>query len=525
MPESATRICLLIMLGLMLGSMPRPAAAFELEEATVAAVHEAMLAGRLTAGELVAAYLDRIEQHERRFELNAIILVNPQALEDAAALDAHLARTGELVGPMHGLPVIVKDNMDTAGLESTAGSAAMKGYVPADDAFIVQRLRQAGAIVLAKSNMGEWAIHPYRNVSATLGETRNVYNLADPTPGSSGGTAVALAANLGMLGLGTDTGSSIRGPASRLAIVGLRPTIGLVSRGGVIPQHYTRDAVGPMARTVKDTARLLDVIAGFDPDDAMTRHGQPHIPASYARSLDAGAIASMRVGVLRVLSDADAADARILVHFEQALADLQALGAELVDPFEVVRFEELAADLWCHAFAHDLGRFLARAHDPPIRTLREAYDAGTYTEHIAGPLREAVDATTAPRDQTPPCTDHLTDERRIALREAIEAAMDAADVDLIVYPTWSHPPRPIADPGGPFGNNSSRIAPHTGQPAITVPMGFLDNDLPVGLQMLGRLFAEQTLLDAAYAYEQATQHRRPPRPEADAAPAIGAEAP
>jgi amidase len=488
--------------------MTAPGAPFTLEEATIAQVHDAMQAGQLTSVDLTAAYLARIEQFERDLELNAIVLTNPRALEQAAELDAYLARTGQLAGPLHGVPVIVKDNYDTQGLQSTGGSAAMKGYVAAEDAFLVRRLREAGAIVLAKSNMGEWAINPYRNISSTLGETRNFYDREFPTAGSSGGTAVALAANLGLVGLGTDTGSSIRGPASHLALVGLRPTIGLTSRAGIIPQHYTRDIGGPMARTVEDAARLLEVIAGFDPDDPMTGHGMEHIPQSYVQHLNVDALNGMRIGVLRALSDTGTADPEILAHFNRALADLEALGAVIVDPFEIPEFDQISGGLWCNTFQHDLDRFLAQAHNPPIRSLREVFDAGNYTAHIAGALRESVAVTAPPDGQEPPCIDHLTDPRRVRFRQAVETAMDAADVAIIAYPTWSNRPRPIVNPGGPFGNNSSRIAPHTGQPAVTVPMGFLDNGLPTGLQLLGRMFDEPVLLGAAYAYEQGTKHRR-----------------
>ncbi|MEX0886835.1 MAG: amidase family protein [Phycisphaeraceae bacterium] len=508
-------VWLTAVLALMLAAMPTRGAEFEFEEATIAEVHEAMRQGQLTAVELVTSYLERIDRLDRPMQLNAIVLTNPRALDEAAARDVHLAETGELVGPMHGVPVIVKDNYDTVGLPSTAGSAAMAGYVANDDAFQIKRLRAAGAIVLAKSNMGEWAINPFRNISSTLGETRNYYDTDYPVAGSSGGTAVALAANLGLVGLGTDTGSSIRGPASHLALVGLRPTIGLTSRAGIIPQHHTRDVGGPMARTVEDTARLLDVIAGFDPDDPMTEHAAGHIPPSYVDGLDANTLAGARIGVLRVLSDAETADPEIRELFEQALADLEAAGAELVDPFDVPQFEELSADLWCNRFQYDLDRFLAQAHDPPIRSLREVVESGQHTEHIAGPLRDAVAVTAAPHEQDPPCADHLTDPRRVAFREAIERAMDEANIAAVAYPTWSNRPRPIADPGGPFGNNSSRIAPHTGQPAITVPMGFLDNGLPAGLQLLGRLFDEPVLLNAAYGYEQATHHREQATAEAE----------
>ena len=485
-------------------------AEFQWEETTIARTHAAMLAGEVTSQELVERYLQRIDQFDQSSGLNAIVVTNPKALQEASALDEHLRRTGELVGPMHGIPVIVKDNMDTAGLQTTGGSAAMAGYEPEEDAFLVRHLREAGAVVLAKSNMGEWALIPFRNVSSILGETRNAYHLDYPAPGSSGGTASAVAANFGLIGLGTDTGSSIRGPAASLGLVGLRPTLGLVSRAGIIPQHYTRDAAGPITRTVEDAARILEVIAGPDPDDPLTSTIADQRTSNYTDALVPTAIRGMRIGVLRELGNPENTDPEILALFSQAMADLAALGAEIVDPFVVPEFAELSENLWCNTFRYDLERYLAAANEPPVRTIREILDAGNHTDALRDYLQESLAIDLAPDDQQPPCTDHLTDPRRIRFREAILEAMDAADVTLLVYPSWGYPPRPLADFGGPFGNNSSRIAPHTGQPAITVPMGISGNGIPAGVQFLGRPFSESTLLAAAYAYEQKTRHRKTP---------------
>ncbi|TVQ39163.1 MAG: amidase [Geminicoccaceae bacterium] len=483
--------------------------AFTLDEATIASVHAAFAAGVLSAVALVEAYLARIARYDRPTGLNAITVIAPTALARAAELDA--ARTsGARLGPLHGVPVIVKDNYDTAGLQTAAGSKALGDHRPRHDASVVRALRRAGAIVLAKSNMAELAFDPFETHSSLAGTTRNAYALDRVPAGSSGGTASAVAANFGLVGLGTDTGNSIRGPAAHLALVGLRPTLGLVSRAGIVPLYAGRDTGGPMTRSVADAARMLDVIAGDDAADPLTRTSIGHIPqGGYVECLDAGGLRGTRLGVARQISDTPTADSEVSALFEAALRDLAAAGAVLVDPFVVPDFADLTENLWCNTLQHDLDRYLAARH-PPYPTLRAIYESGLYASYVKERIEASLAQPPRPEDHEPPCTDLYTDPRRRRLRAAVDAAMDAARVDAIVYPSWSNPPRRIGDLASPHGNNSPLLAPHTGQPAITVPMGFTVAGLPGGLQLLGRLFAEPTLLRLGYAYEQATAHRRPP---------------
>ena len=300
--------------------------AFQVVEATIAQIHEAMEAGDLTARDLVAAYLARIEAYDRHGPaINAIIVVNPKALTRAAELDVLFAERG-LSGPLHGIPVIVKDNYDTADLPTTAGSLALAESVPPDDAFQVRRIREAGGIVLAKSNMAEFAFSPYETVGSRLpGYTRNPYALNRVTAGSSGGTAAAVAASFGTVGLGTDTGNSIRGPAAHQALVGIRSTMGLTSRDGIVPLNLARDIGGPIARTVADAVAIFDVIAGHDPADPVTAASLERPVGPYGQAIGDDGLAGARLGALREMSD-ETADPEVIRRFDAAIADLRRLG-------------------------------------------------------------------------------------------------------------------------------------------------------------------------------------------------------
>ncbi|MBN2336555.1 amidase [Candidatus Bathyarchaeota archaeon] len=480
-----------------------PAHAFTVTEATISETHEAIQSGRLTCSGLVEAYLKRIEAYDQPTSLNSLVVVNPDAVRRAQELDEEYRRTGRL-RPLHGVPVIVKDNYDTRGLQTAAGSLAMKGSLPPDDSYQVRRLREEGAIVLAKSNMAEWAFSPYQTVSSIAGTTRNPYDLKRVPAGSSGGTAAAVAANLGLVGLGTDTGNSIRGPASHCCLVGIRSTMGLTSRDGIVPLYLRNDMGGPLCRAVEDAARVLDAISGYDAADPVTKHGDGKKPRSYTDSLDVDALEGKRVGVFWYYTDQPTTDPEVLRVFEKALDDLDNNGAELVDPVNVPGFDELTENIWCRTFRRDLEAYLATLTDPPHRTLKSIVDSGLYSDYIADRLKGMLEAP------EPRCGDLYTEPKNIRLREAVVAAMDEAGVDALVYPTWSNPPRLIGDMESPAGDNSQKIPPHTGLPGLTVPMGFTRGGLPAGLQIVGRLFSEPTLIGMAYAYEQATRHRRPP---------------
>ena len=489
---------------------PAPAQArneFDVTETTIAKTQAAIRSGKVTCRQLVETYLNRIRAYDQSSGLNAIVVINPNAVAEADRLDREFKRTGKM-RPLHCIAMIVKDNYDTYDLQTTGGSLAMKGFVPNQDAYMVKKIREAGAIVLAKSNMAEWAFSPYVTVSSIGGITRNPYDLDRVPAGSSGGTAAAVAANLGEVGLGTDTGNSIRGPSSHNALVGIRPTLGLTSRDGIIPLYIGNDVGGPMARTVEDAVHVLEVVAGYDPADPVTKLSEGKVPRNYTQFLDKEGLRGARIGVFRKYIDAPTTDPQIRALTEKAIQDLKAQGAEIVDPFVVPDFEKLTENIWCGDFQQDLNHYLeTHAQNARYKNLAEIVQSGLYLPYIEGRLKAAI----APKEGgSAPCPDIYHNEKKIAFRNAMNAAMDAAKVDAIIYPTWSNAPRKVGDVQSPAGDNSQILSPQTGFPAITVPMGYTYNTVPAGLTFLGRLLSEPTLIRYAYAYEQATKHRHPP---------------
>lgn len=483
---------------------------FEPIEATIPGIHSAIRSGQITCFELVKIYLKRIKTYDQSTRLNAIVIINANALNRARELDEEFRRTGKL-RKLHGIPIIVKDNYDTKGLQTTGGSLALKGSIPPDDAFQIKKLREAGAIVLAKSNMAEWAFSPYVTVSSIAGITRNPYDLERVPAGSSGGTAAAVAANFGAVGLGTDTGNSIRGPSSHNCLVGIRSTMGLTSRDGIIPLYLRNDIGGPMARTVTDAVKILEVIAGYDPADPVTKICIGKVPDNYTQFLDKDGLKGARIGVFRKYIDAPGTDPQIKALMEKAIAQLKDSGAAIIDPFVIPNFDELTKDIWCSRFRHDVNTYLASPGETaPYKNLKEIFDSGLYLPYIEKRLKNALNVNVPPEKMNPPCVDVYHDSRNIAFREAVLKAMKKDNVDAVIYPTWSNPPRKIGDMKSPAGDNSQLLSPHTGFPAITVPMGFTYGSLPAGLTFVGKLFGEPDLIKFAYAYEQATQHRRPP---------------
>jgi Asp-tRNA(Asn)/Glu-tRNA(Gln) amidotransferase A subunit family amidase len=380
----------------------------------------------------------------------------------------------------------------------------MKGSLPHDDAYQVQKIREAGAVVLGKSNMAEWAFSPYQTVSSIAGTTLNPYDLDRVPAGSSGGTAAAVAANLGLVGLGTDTGNSIRGPSSHCCLVGIRSTMGLTSRDGIVPLYNRNDIGGPMCRTVEDAVRVIEVIAGNDPADPITSLSVGKVLEGYTMFLDSDGLEGTRIGVFRYYTNQPTTDPEVLTLFEKAKDDLDRNGSEMVDPLNIPGFEELTEDLWCRTFRRDLENYLGTLADPPHETLKSIVDTGLYSSYIAERLKQMLEAP------EPSCGDVYTEPKNIRLRDAVVGAMDEVGVDAFVYPTWGNPPRVIGDMESPVGDYSQKIPPHTGLPGLTVPMGFTYGKLPAGLQIVGRLFSEPIIFRIAYAYEQATRHRKPP---------------
>lgn len=498
---------LLIGISLFSCNSQEAAVSIELEELTVAQIHDAYTNGEYNSEQLVQAYLDRIDLLNDT--INALTAINREALATAKQLDEEFAKTGKL-RPLHGIPIIVKDNINTKGLPTTAGALALADFIPEEDAFIIQKLIGAGAIIIAKSNMAEWAFSPMHSESSTAGTTRNPYNLDFVPAGSSGGTGAAIAANLGTIGLGTDTGNSIRGPSSHNALIGFRTTLGLVSRSAIVPLYLRNDVVGPMSRTVEDAARVLEVTAGYDPEDPLTKYSEGKIPANYSQFLVKDGLKGARIGVFRTLSEKDA-NPEISALFNQSLRDMASLGAVIIDSVEVENFTSLRRNQWCPVFRQDLEKFLVDyVKRDTMSTIQDVIRVGTKSDYARNGLAEFVD-TQVPENPELDCGDAYTDLKRIAFREAIEKMMDSLNLDAIVYPTWNNKPARIEAFEEEYkGDNSQIIAPHTGQPAFTVPMGFSSGNLPAGLQFLGRMYSEPTLIKLTYSYEQGTKHRKAP---------------
>ena len=496
----------------VVASQAQTPAPFHVEETTIAQIHAALADGSLTCRSLVEQYLKRIDAYDKNGPaLNAVVTINADALKTADDLDRRFRQAGR-VGPLHCVPTIVKDNYETADMPTTAGSLSLKGMLTGKDAFVVKRLRDAGAVMIAKSNMAEFAFSPVETVSSILpGYTRNPYDTSRVTAGSSGGSAAAVAANLTAIATASDTGDSIRGPASHQALVGLRSTMGLVSRGGVVPLNLAADIAGVLTRTVADTAAVLQVIAGPDPADPITMTGKDHLGADYAASLRRGGLKGARLGVLHQAYDTPTLDGEVKDVFDAAIGDLRNLGAEVIDPATVADFDEMrrAQTGGCNQFKHDLNQYLAAlGSKAPIHSLEEIIKSRQFHPSIQGRL-EAGQAADDDPAASPGCRSR--DQFRMKLRAGVVKLMDDLRLDALIYPTWSNPPRLIGDLNTPGGDNNQLFSPSTGFPAITVPMGYTrGGTLPAGLQFFGRAWSEPTLLRLAFSYEQATHHRRPP---------------
>lgn len=488
------------------------AAAPQIEESSIAELQAALNDRRLTCRQLVDHYIRRIDMYDKNGPaLNSIIVINPRARDTADSLDG-VQMHGGARGPLHCVPIVVKDNFETVDMPTTAGSLSLAGYMAARDAFQVKRVRAAGAVMLAKSNMAEFAFSPYETVSSILpGYSKNPYALDRVTAGSSGGTAAAVAASFAAAGLGSDTGNSIRGPSAHQALVGIRSTMGLTSRGGVVPLFMGADIAGPMARSVADAVAIFQVIVGDDPDDSVTARSRGRPVPNYAQSLDANGLRSARIGVLRQAYESPTTDPEVVQLFRRALDDLRKQGATIIDSALVPELDSLRRQQTgaCNTFEYDLNSFLAARGDRvPVKTVDDILRSRRFHPSIEKRLETAQAVEGAP-DESPGCKSR--DAFRAALRDAVTRMFDKQRLDAVVYPSWSNPPRLIGDLNTPHGDNNQLFSPSTGFPAITVPMGYLRGGvLPSGLQFFGRAWSEPTLIKLAYAYEQATHHRRPP---------------
>ena len=486
---------------------------FAVPETTIADIHAAYRDGALTARALVESYLDRIEAYDRSGPaINSIVSVNPAATEEADRLDAAFERNGP-VGPLHGIPVVMKDQADVDGMPTTMGSVLFRDHYPGRDCFVAARLREAGAIFIAKSTLGEMGAGDTHG--SLFGSTRNVYDLSRTAGGSSGGSGAAVSANLAAVAIGQEGFASIRRPATWNGVVGMRPTAGLVSRGGVYAGWPTiNGSLGPMCRTVQDAARLLDVMVGYDPADPLTARGVGHAPESYAAGLDPGALQGARIGILREPmgfgSEPDSDDfAKVDTLFDSAVRDLAACGAEIVDPVAIPRLAELLATRANDRAEEDASfiEYVSGSAAPPFSSRADAMSSPLYPETYRGVrTRWAVDAGAE------------THRAYLIARERLMtdflATMAENRLDAIVHKAVEHQPTLIEEGvNPPFVDQKG--APHLNTflifvPSIVVPAGFTSDGLPAGITFLGRGYDDARTIRYAYAYEQATRHRRPP---------------
>ena len=416
---------------------PKQTEPLDITELTISDIHRAYREERFTSEQLVAAYLDRINQFDTL--INSITSINPDARSIAKALDEEYKRTNQL-RPLHGIPIIVKDNIQTIGLPTTAGAIALQNFIPDTDAFIIDKLVKAGAIIIAKSNMAEWAFTPWSSVSSTHGATLNPYNLNHTPAGSSGGTGAAVAANFGTIGLGTDTGNSIRGPSSHCSLVGFRTTLGLVSRSGIVPLFLRNDVVGPMCRTVEDATRVLEIMVGYDSNDPITKYSENKIPENYTQFLQKDGLRGARIGVLRELSEADP-DPEVKALFEKAIMDMNALGAVIIDTVVIPDFATLRKNQWCNQFKEDIETYLpTHVKNDSVKTLADIIRIGTKLKSVEEELNDALTKPGRYEESELECLDAYTDPRRIAFRKAIEDEMDRLKLNAIIYPSWNSKP-------------------------------------------------------------------------------------
>ena len=492
---------------------------FEFDEVTVEDLQRLMESGEHTARSITEAYLGRIEALDRQGpELRSMIEVNPDALAIADELDAE-RRAGESRGPLHGVPVALKDNLDTHDrMTNTAGSLALEGSIPPRDSFVAARLRAAGAILLGKANMSEWAY--FRGERATSGwsarggQCRNPYALDRNPCGSSSGSGAAASANLCALTVGTETGGSIMCPSSSNGIVGIKPTVGLWSRSGIIPISHSQDTAGPMTRTVRDAAILLGGAVGVDPRDEATSRSEGHFHTDYAQFLDPAGLEGARIGVARSFAGFDP---RVTALFEDAILAMRDAGAVIVDPANLpvaAWNDELPLLVLEYEFKTDLNAYLATlGPEAPVRTLADIIEFNEQNAELEMPHfgQERMIASEARGPLTDEAYLHAVRTIQRASREdGIDALMDEHALDAIVAPTRDLPWVTDHIKGDRLdGGSSAGPAAIAGYPDISVPMGFVSG-LPAGVSFFGRAWSEPVLIRVAYAYEQATRHRTAP---------------
>lgn len=477
-----------------------------MKEWTISAVHDAMAKGELTCLQLVQYYLERIKKYDDK--LHSIILINPNAEKEAAALDEKFKKEG-FTGPLHGIPVVLKDNVETDDMPTTAGSIALKGFEAHRNAFIVNRLRAAGALILVKANLHEFAIWG-ETVSSILGPTYNPYDLTRTPGGSSGGTGAAIAADFGIIGIGTDTINSVRSPSSANNLVGIRPTIGMVSRGGIVPYSLTQDTAGPLCRTVEDAARTLSVIAGYDKDDEITAwsYGKEQ---KFEEGLECGTLKGKRIGILRSFFGKEEVNKPVNEVMDKALAILQEAGAVLVEITENIDSAWLTSEVSVHLddFNDHLTQYLQSfpADKIPVHSLKEIYDSGKYHPVDKGNMEDALKLSTH--------SAHYNEKllRQQTVKNKIVKLIADNQLDCIAYP---HQQQLVCKIGDSQKQRNGVLCSVTGFPSVVVPAGFTAASdtapigVPVGMEFIGEPWSEKRLLLLAHAYEKAANMRKPP---------------
>ncbi len=480
-----------------------------------------MSSGELTAHGLSLSYLERIGEIDRQDPgIHAVIELNPDALAIAAALDEE-RQADKMRGPLHGVPILIKDNIDTHDrMQTTAGSLALEGSIARRDAFIVKRLREAGAVILGKTNLSEWAnFRGKRSVSGWSsrgGLTRNPYALDRTASGSSSGSGAAVAANLCAVAVGTETDGSVIGPSQTCGIVGIKPTLGLISRSGIIPIAHSQDTAGPMARTVADAALLLGILAGVDDRDPATRSSEKHALKDYAQFLDPKGLRGARIGVARSMAGSNPRLHKIL---DDCLDVMKQLGAVVIDPVEVPNFNEIGEtelEVLHYEFKADLNKYLSSLGPKArVRTLEDVIKFNEDHKERVMPYFGQERMTTAQEKGTlssKPYREALAKNRRLSRREGIDIPMKVHRLDAIVVP--SDGPARLIDlvNGDPSSDDveSTSMAAVAGYPHITVPAGYIFG-LPVGISFIARAWKEPVLIKLAFAFEQATQVRKPPQ--------------
>jgi len=473
---------------------------FDAFEKSIPELQAAMTIGKTTSRELVAQYLARIEAFDHEGpKLNAVTYINPRALEEAEALDKERAEKGPR-GPLHGIPVLLKDNYDTHDMPTTASAVVLTGFVPPDDGFQVRKLREAGAVFIGKTNMHEFA-RGIETISSLGGQTLNPYDPSRNPGGSSGGTAAAVTANFAAAGMGSDTCGSIRIPAAQNNLYGLRVTQGLSSRDGIIPLSHTQDVPGPLARSMIDLVTVLDATVGPDPADAQTAEAAGHVPASYTAFLQAGALQGARLGLLTDYLDTQSPFGEVTKVIREAIKTMADSGAEIVD-VQIEGLDELLKDTSVIdiEFGPDLAAYLEKTN-APVKSLPEILATGNYHAALEARYHRSLD------------TDENSDDyrARLAGREEVARllleAMTSNRLDALVYPSVRVKAQHVGEPQ--YGS-LCRIAAHSGMPAIAVPAGFTPDGLPVGVELLARPFEESRLISLGYAWEQVAKPRRPP---------------